>query len=130
MKEIGIQRAIEEVTIDGVKYQIDLSDAKKKKYSELSFRMKKVGSEMGKVAKIEDEKVLRNALDELKHETQAIMDELLGEGSFDEIYPKTNESTENTLMVIGEVMTYIRERQEEMYQEKFQKKREKYVKSK
>ncbi len=128
MKEIGIQRAIEEVSIDGKAYKIDLSDSKKRKYTEIYTRLQKVGKEFEDVSKINDADVLKQALEDMKTETKAITNELLGKGAFDEIYPKTNESTENTFIVLMDVMTYIREKQEELYKEKFEKKKAKYVK--
>ncbi|WP_121605515.1 hypothetical protein [Virgibacillus sp. Bac332] len=130
MKEIGIKRAIEEVSIDGTAYKIDLSDDKREKYVELTFRLQKVGKGMEKTSKIKDETVLKNALAELKDETRSITKELIGEGAFEEIYPKTNYSTEHTLDVVIDVLNYIRERQQEKYEEKMAEKEAKYLNKK
>ena len=130
MKEIGVKRAIEEVSIDGKQFEIDLSDDKKQKYLETGARLKKVGKELEEVADIEDEQTLKDALDKIKKETEAITTELLGEGAFDYIYEKTNESSDYTLMVLSDVQEYIFDRQQELYKEKFEKKKAKYVKKK
>ncbi|MCC2250082.1 hypothetical protein JUJ52_08890 [Virgibacillus sp. AGTR] len=130
MKEIGIQRAIEEVSIDGTVYEIDTSDDKRKKYAELASRLNKLGDEIETQAKQNDEKVLVEALEKVKEETKLITNEVIGEGAFEDIYPKTNNSTEHTIGVVSDVLQYIKIKQDERQKQHFEKKRSKYTKKK
>lgn len=126
LKDFKIDRAVEEITIDGDPYEIDLSDKKKKRYAEIGEELRKTGKKMESLGNIEDSAQLQEQFDILKEKTQKAMDEILGKGAFDEIYEKTNEALENTLDVLFDVLGYINER----YQEKFNEKKAKYVKKK
>lgn len=126
LKDFKIDRAVEEITIDGDPYEIDLSDKKKKRYAEIGEELRKTGKKMESLGNIEDSAQLQEQFDILKEKTQKAMDEILGKGAFDEIYEKTNEALENTLDVLFDVLGYINER----YQEKFKEKKAKYVKKK
>lgn len=124
--DFKIEKAIEEITIDGEPYQIDLSDRKKKRYAEIGEALNKTGKKIESLGEIEETKELQKQMDILKENTKKAMDEILGEGAFNDVYKKTNGALENTLDVLFDVLSYINER----YKEKFAKKRNKYVKKK
>ncbi|OEH53120.1 hypothetical protein AQ616_17730 [Oceanobacillus sp. E9] len=126
MKEIGIQRAIEEVSIDGTTYEIDLSDKKKNRYAEIAIDLQKASKESEKVRDINDVEVLEKEMNRLKEKTSRATDEILGDGAFDTIYKKTNESLELVLDVLFDVIDYINT----TYKKKFEEKKAKYLKKK
>ena len=125
MKDFKISKAIEEITIDEKPYQLDLSDKKKARYAEIGQELTDTAKEVQSI-KTDDIEELKKHIDLLKNKSRSAMDEILGDGSFDEIYEKTNESLENTLDVLFDVIAYIDER----YKERFKKKKAKYSKKK
>ena len=125
MKDFKISKAIEEITIDEKPYQLDLSDKKKARYAEIGQELTDTAKEVQSI-KTEDIEELKKHIDLLKNKSRSAMDEILGDGSFDEIYEKSNESLENTLDVLFDVIAYIDER----YKERFKKKKAKYSKKK
>lgn len=126
MKNFTVEKAVEEITIDNKPYQVDLSDAKKKRYAEIGEELHKTGKEMESLNHIEDATRLQEQFDTLKEQTKQAFDEVLGEQAFDEIYKQSNEALEYTLDVLFEVLAYINQQ----YKDKFEKKKAKYVKKK
>ncbi|SEP56797.1 hypothetical protein SAMN05216232_0179 [Virgibacillus subterraneus] len=126
MKQFGLNKAIEEVEIDGEKFEIDLSDNKRKAYVMEGYKLQKESEKLQNMSDDMTEDEMAKALDEMKDITKSAMDNVLGDGAFDKIYPKTNNSISDTVDVLFQVIDYINEKE----QERFEKKKAKYTKKK
>lgn len=126
MKQFKLTKAIEVIEIEGDKFEIDLSDDKRKEYAIAGQRLQQ---EVRKIQErtaennIMTEEEIDKELDNLREITKDVIDKVLGAGAFDKIYPKTNRSVVATMDVLYQVIDYIQQKDKERFEEK----RSKYV---
>ena len=126
MKQFKLTKAIEVIEIEGDKFEIDLSDDKRKEYAMEGQRLQQEARKIQeRTAKnnIMTEAEVAEELDNLREITKDVMDKVLGAGAFDKIYPKTNGSVVATADVLYQVIDYIQQKEEEQ----FEAKRSRYV---
>lgn len=126
MKQFKLTKAIEVVEIEGDKFEIDLSDDKRKEYAiegqRLQQEMRKIQERTAENNTMTEAEIAKE-LDNLREITKNAMDKILGTGAFDKIYPKTNRSVVATADVLYQVIDYIQQKE----RERFEEKRSKYV---
>lgn len=127
MKRFEIKKAVETIDIDGDIFEIDLSDNKRKEYVMIGYKLQEEAQVIQNKTNSDDitEDEITNLYNDLINITKEAMDKVIGDGAFDIIYPKTNNSILPTVNVLFEVIDYINKKQ----QEEFNKKKSKYVKS-
>ena len=126
MKQFKLTKAIEVIEIEGDKFEIDLSDDKRKEYAIEGQRLQQEARKIQERAtenNVMTEEEIAKELDNLREITKNAMDKVLGEGAFDKIYPKTNRSVMATADVLYQVIDYIQQKE----RERFEEKRAKYV---
>ena len=126
MKQFKLAKAIEVIEIDGDKFEIDLSDDKRKEYATEGLRLQQEARKIQERTaenNVMTEAEVTKELDNLREITKGAMDKVLGVGAFDKIYPKTNRSVVATADVLYQVIDYIQQKEEEQ----FEAKRSKYV---
>lgn len=126
VKKFELDKGYEEVEIADKTYRIDLSDEKRKMYQQKSREMQKESEKLNNMGDDISEEEASVLIDEVKEVTRDLSDLLLGEGAFEEIYEKANESVIIVVDVIFDVVNYINE----LDNEKFEAKKEKYIKHK
>lgn len=123
MKSFELDKGYEEIEIADTTYKIDLSDQKRKEYQRKGLELKEAADRFSSVSDEMSEEETQKTLNDLRETTGEIMDLILGDGAFDEIYRKANRSVFPVVDVLLQVVTYLNEVQEENYQEK----RKKYI---
>lgn len=110
--KIQVQQAFEEVSIGEKEYRIDLSDKKLESYAEF---FKKYQKEAEELAKIEIEKADEEQQAEYKEQSRQLIkgmvDFLLNEGAFDEVYEVAGRSTLVMFDIINQLMEVVNKRQ-------------------
>src|SRR5690606_29163000 len=126
MKQFKLTKAIEVIEIEGDKFEIDLSDDKRKEYAiegqRLQQEARRIQERTAKNNVMTEEEIAKE-LDNLREVTKSAMDKVLGEGAFDKIYQKTNRSIVATADVLYQVIDYVQQKEKERFEEK----RAKYV---
>ena len=126
MKQFKLTKAIEIIEIEGDKFEIDLSDDKRKEYAiegnRLQLEARRIQDRTAENNHMTESEIAEE-LDNLRKITKDVMDKVLGAGAFDKIYPKTNRSVVATADVLYQVIDYIQQKEEELFEEK----RSKYV---
>lgn len=125
MKQIQLNQAVEEIDIGGEVYEIDMSDQKRKEYNQAGQHLEKRMKEIEAIeANTEEEQ--DKLLTEIKDILKSTTDEILGDGAFENLYPKTNYSTVVLTDTLYQVTEYIRQKDSEL----LQRKKDKYTKYK
>ena len=126
MKQFELDKGYEEVEIAGDTYRIDLSDESRKHNQIRGQEIMKMADRLQNISDDFSEEKLEQLFNELQENVKPWVDSILGDGSYDKIYQKANESVFIVVDVALEVMAYINEKE----QEKFEQKRKKYTKKK
>lgn len=127
MRKFEFKKTFEEVEIAGKVYRIEFSDDKIREYQEKFHSLEADVQELlnvdeTKLTKEEREKYFEKA----KHLISNVIDMLLGEGSFDELYEKSGRSIINMYDLVEFLAEIVNERSEQNRVEK----RQQYVKPK
>ena len=126
MKQFELDKGYEEVEIAGDTYRIDLSDESRKRNQVKGQEISKMADRLQSISNDFSEEELNRLFTELQQNVKPWTDSILGEGSYDKIYQKANQSVFIVVDVTLEVLAYVNEKE----QEKFEKKRKKYTKKK
>ena len=126
MKQFELDKGYEEVEIAGDTYRIDLSDESRKRNQVKGQEISKMADRLQSISNDFSEEELNRLFTELQQNVKPWTDSILGEGSYDKIYQKANQSVFIVVDVTLEVLAYVNEKE----QEKFEQKRKKYTKKK
>ncbi|MBP1971578.1 hypothetical protein J2Z83_003729 [Virgibacillus natechei] len=128
MKKFEVKKSYEEVDIEGDIYRIDLSDNKLKEHILEGHNLKEKADEILNMPSGSSVEQIEQGLEEVKAVTKDATDNLLGEGAFDVIYPKTGESVNVMADTLFQVIDYLNEKREkdnESKKAKYTKKKKK-----
>lgn len=126
MKKFDLRQSTETIDIAGEQFEIDVTQSKVK---ETVLKGHKLQEQADKLADMPEDASIEEqeqAIDDVEALLKDTTDFVLGEGAFDRIYPKTNESFLVMADVLYQVIDYIYDKQ----QEEAEKKKAKYVKKK
>ena len=127
MRKFEFGKSYEEVEIAGKIYKIDFTDAKVKEYQ---FAIHDYYKEAQELRKVDVEKLTPEEQQEKFVEAmelqRKVIDIILGEGAFDELYEKSGESSQNMVALVEFLAEVIGERVQKLKQ----KQKNKYVRPK
>lgn len=110
-RKIEIKKAYEEVEIGTKTYRIDLSDDKVHEYQEFFVKYEKEANELENTdvteLSIEEQNAFR---EKTKNLTKAMINVILGEDAFEDVYEATGRSSIVMFDVISQLMDIIEER--------------------
>ncbi len=110
-RKIEIKKAYEEVEIGTKTYRIDLSDDKVNEYQEFFVKYEKEANELENTdvteLSIEEQNTFR---EKTKNLTKAMINVILGEDAFEDVYEATGRSSIVMFDVISQLMDIIEER--------------------
>ena len=128
MKKFEFKKPFEEVEIAGKVYRIEFSDDKVREYQE---GLHSLGTDIQEFLNVDKTKLTKEErekyyFEEGKQLIRNVVDMLLGEGSFDELYEKSGRSIINMYDLVWFLAEIIKERNKQNREEK----RQQYVKPK
>jgi hypothetical protein len=127
MRKFEFKKTYEEVDIAGKVYKIEFNDDKIREYQEKFFSFQTDAEEYLKVDETKLTKEERwEHFEKGKQVARNVIDTLLGEGSFDELYEKSGRSIANMYDLIWYLAEIVQERNARNREEK----RQQYVKPK
>jgi hypothetical protein len=127
MRKFEFKKTYEEIEIAGKVYKIEFNDDKLREYQEKFFSFQTDAEEY---LKVDETKLTKEELwehfEKGKQVARNVIDTLLGEGSFDELYEKSGRSIANMYDLIWYLAEIVQERNARNREEK----RQQYVKPK
>lgn len=127
MRKFEFKKTFEEVEIAGKVYKIEFTDNKLREYQE---RFLSLGSEVQEFLNVDETKLTKEErekhFEKGKQLVRDVIDMLLGEGSFNELYEKSGRSIVNMYDLAWYLVGIVNERNARNREEK----RQQYVKSK
>jgi hypothetical protein len=127
MRKFEFKKTYEEIEIAGKVYKIEFNDDKIREYQEKFFSFQTDAEEYLKVDETKLTKEERwEHFEKGKQVARNVIDTLLGEGSFDELYEKSGRSIANMYDLIWYLAEIVQERNARNREEK----RQQYVKPK
>jgi len=127
MRKFEFKKPFEEVEIAGKVYRIEFSDDKIREYQE-GFHS--LGTDVQELLDVDETKLTKEErekyFEKAKHLIRNVIDMLLGEGSFEELYEKSGRSIVNMYDLVWFLAEVVNERNAQNKEEK----RQQYVKPK
>jgi len=127
MRQFKFGKSYEELDIAGEIYKLDLDDEKIKQNQ---VEIEKFYNEANKISNIDTDGATtaeqHEVFDKTKSLIKSLLDQLLGEGSFDKLYDQSGGSLMNLIDLIYELADIIKEQSDK----RFEDKKNKYIKTK
>lgn len=125
MRKFEFSKSYEEIEVHGKTYKLDFSDDKRKEYIQEIQKFHKRFQKLEKVNTDEmtEEESLQH-FEDIKAIVKEIVEVLLGEGSFDQLY----EDSGRSIMNIFDLIIYLKSIVEEKNTRNLEKKQKQYVK--
>ena len=114
MREIKFEKTYEEFKIGGKVYRMEFNDEAIKRYKDKMQEYDKKAKELVEKDENASEEEHEELFDESINLIKDFIDEVLGEGSFDELYKAGNYSSYNIKLVLEGLAEFITEKSEQL----------------